>query len=199
MFRKAALGAGFATGLADDIAAAGCWLVECDLDGAAVVLDAIRPGPSGPTALKRDGNVFAFDRVSAAVLGPSVIDLLVADRDSRVVLYAIDVPVLIAGLAGVASRLYGSCFTMRCNDMHALSILPTGIAIFDQNWVEAAKFELTIKDGEMFQNLHEPSGWGYDLDETVWRDLDEFAARTYVPSSEESRILGAGAGLTDND
>ncbi|MGQ3356404.1 MAG: DUF3726 domain-containing protein [Phreatobacter sp.] len=29
--------------------------------------------------------------------------------------------------------------------------------------------------------------------------LDALAARTYVPASARSRVLGAGAGLTDND
>lgn len=33
----------------------------------------------------------------------------------------------------------------------------------------------------------------------VWRQLDEFACKTYVPETEASRLAGAGAGLTDND
>lgn len=32
-----------------------------------------------------------------------------------------------------------------------------------------------------------------------WPQLEELASRTYVPSSEQSRAAGAGAGLTDND
>jgi hypothetical protein len=32
-----------------------------------------------------------------------------------------------------------------------------------------------------------------------WDQLTEWAALTYVPSSDQSRISGAGAGLTDND
>ena len=33
----------------------------------------------------------------------------------------------------------------------------------------------------------------------LWQDLTRLAARTYVPASEKSRRLGAGAGLHDND
>ena len=32
-----------------------------------------------------------------------------------------------------------------------------------------------------------------------WQQVQEWAAQTYVPSSEQSRAAGAGAGLTDND
>lgn len=33
----------------------------------------------------------------------------------------------------------------------------------------------------------------------AWADLEAWAARTYVPASLQSRIAGAGAGLSDND
>ncbi|SMY06637.1 hypothetical protein LOM8899_00764 [Flavimaricola marinus] len=33
----------------------------------------------------------------------------------------------------------------------------------------------------------------------VWGPLERFAAQTYVPATEASRIAGAGAGLSDND
>jgi len=34
---------------------------------------------------------------------------------------------------------------------------------------------------------------------TIWEFLAALAAKTYVPATEESRLAGAGAGLTDND
>ena len=33
----------------------------------------------------------------------------------------------------------------------------------------------------------------------IWATLDRLAHRTYAPATEESRLLGAGAGLSDND
>jgi len=33
----------------------------------------------------------------------------------------------------------------------------------------------------------------------LWQDLQRLAARTYVPASETSRLMGAGAGLRDTD
>jgi len=32
-----------------------------------------------------------------------------------------------------------------------------------------------------------------------WATLNRFAHHTYAPASEASRLLGAGAGLSDND
>lgn len=40
---------------------------------------------------------------------------------------------------------------------------------------------------------------GYQVRMSVWRALEGFAARTYVPASESSRASGAGAGTIDND
>ena len=38
-----------------------------------------------------------------------------------------------------------------------------------------------------------------DVPETLWSIFAHFAARTFVPETDASRIAGAGAGLTDND
>jgi hypothetical protein len=41
---------------------------------------------------------------------------------------------------------------------------------------------------------------GVNVDEDVWRRIDVFARRTYVPASDVSRRTGAGAGtMVDND
>ena len=38
-----------------------------------------------------------------------------------------------------------------------------------------------------------------EIADDVWSRLEEFTYRTYAPATEESRVLGAGAGLSDND
>ena len=38
-----------------------------------------------------------------------------------------------------------------------------------------------------------------DVCDRTWALLDAFAAKTYAPATEASRLKGAGAGLTDND
>jgi len=39
----------------------------------------------------------------------------------------------------------------------------------------------------------------FDVADGDWSEIGALAARTYVPASEQSRLAGAGAGLTDND
>ena len=38
-----------------------------------------------------------------------------------------------------------------------------------------------------------------DVDPMDWQVLGKYAALTYVPETDASRLAGAGAGLTDND
>jgi hypothetical protein len=40
---------------------------------------------------------------------------------------------------------------------------------------------------------------GSRVDPDEWRVLEEFAARTYVPATDVSRLRGAGAGILDAD
>ena len=40
---------------------------------------------------------------------------------------------------------------------------------------------------------------GIQADPAAWAALEQWAARTYVPASLQSRLAGAGAGLSDND
>jgi hypothetical protein len=40
---------------------------------------------------------------------------------------------------------------------------------------------------------------GTQADPAAWAALEQWAARTYVPASLQSRLAGAGAGLSDND
>ena len=44
-----------------------------------------------------------------------------------------------------------------------------------------------------------PRDGGAHVDGTAWQKLQTFAARTYVPASERSRLMGAGAGRIDNE
>ena len=37
------------------------------------------------------------------------------------------------------------------------------------------------------------------VESTIWHALEELAGRTYAPATEESRLKGAGSGLSDND
>lgn len=66
----------------------------------------------------------------------------------------------------------------------ALNFAPTGTMI-----------RIARRDG-----LIDPAETGaVHVDADMWAQIEDFAAKTYVPNSEASRAAGAGAGLTDND
>ena len=44
-----------------------------------------------------------------------------------------------------------------------------------------------------------PATNGFEVENSDWSTLATSAHRTYAPASDESRLSGAGAGLSDND
>jgi len=57
-----------------------------------------------------------------------------------------------------------------------------------------------LLSGEMAERqMLDPFGPVQPVPAQVFEALTGWAARTYVPASESSRVAGAGAGLTDND
>lgn len=80
--------------------------------------------------------------------------------------------------------------------------LPAGYAVETGDLSEPAVVRLTChrksQPGRNGAAIVLPPG--VDVDEDVWRYIDVFARRTYVPASDVSRRTGAGAGtVVDND
>ena len=55
--------------------------------------------------------------------------------------------------------------------------------------------DLSITDGTKSKLLFERC----DIDANDWTAIGQYAALTYVPETDQSRLDGAGAGLSDND
>jgi len=59
----------------------------------------------------------------------------------------------------------------------------------------SSEIELTGKS----YNHYSRSKKRVNIDEAIWLRLGEYAQRTYAPATEQSRLLGAGAGVVDSD
>ena len=57
------------------------------------------------------------------------------------------------------------------------------------------KVELVPENKE----IHASPTFSTEISSDEWDSLNDFAAKTYVPASEHSRLAGAGAGVADND
>ena len=55
--------------------------------------------------------------------------------------------------------------------------------------------DLSISEGIVYELIFER----YDIDTKDWLAIGQYAALTYVPETDQSRLDGAGAGLSDND
>ena len=175
MLRKAAMGSGFPVGLADAIAAAGVWLCANDLDGVAAALDAVDGGYDPAVRVVREDRTVTFRDARVGRCGVSVFELLAAGSADRVVVEDPDSPLLLEGMAGVA----GSTFALSNGD-----------------GANRVSIEVELSAPSDAQGARSTA---VEVDAQAWAAAGELAARVYVPATEESRLSGAGAGLTDND
>lgn len=169
--RKALIGAGTDPGAAADVAAAVRWLCEQGREGVGIVLAAIRN--SADFAALVSG-------VDAAIAGDG--KPITVDRNAM----------LFAALLGPAAAVFGLRFELTGSDWSAA--------------VAAGELAGSIGDGPVTVRAVKAdvdasvgATANISVDQAEWAILGELAARIYVPSSEQSRTSGAGAGLTDND
>lgn len=178
---RAALGVGLPHGFAEDAATIAAWLAAGGVDVAAIMLAALSSVEQNRIPLpcfSHDGNVWRSAEhaiVPSLVAGPCAADLLRADPRAAVEIYRTDEPKVIAAALAIA-----------------------GLDGTDVPLVRGQSMRLAARRGKP----PSPPGQraeGFAVADAVWQELLSFAARTYVPASEQSRIKGAGAGLSDND
>lgn len=192
---KAARGAGFPAGNAEDIARAAAWLSLRRYGG---VEAALATTPSAPAEIG-DGDPGRVEGGSAGLHGPGLIDLLIADPGPSVLqLGRFDSPLLLFGLCGVAAADRPVRFTITTGDGRAHELDGDGCRP-DPPSAAAALGQLTIGCRTGPAAARSRPSPEIEVPDPVWQAAEALATKTYVPSSERSRRLGAGAGLTDND
>lgn len=170
--RKALIGRGTDPGTATDVAAAVRWLCERGEDGVGIVL----------TAIHRSDDFAAIVRAVDAVIAGEGESVIV---DHNVVLFA--------ALCGPAAKVFGFGFELVAADWSAVIGAvelagPVGSGPVSVNTVETVA-----------STRHSAERAQFTTSQVDWKALGALAARIYVPSSDQSRTSGAGAGLTDND
>ncbi|MEL6119565.1 MAG: DUF3726 domain-containing protein [Pseudomonadota bacterium] len=190
--RKAARGAGFSWGMAEDAGKAVRWLCNWGLPGAEALagyLDARRDagGPSDTSS--------AIWSAQSGTLCPITCGTVVSDRgalDTAVDLHALAWPLLIvphvAWIAPKGSVSWPGSHLYWDDRLRVSGPLMTARA--DQVTLST----LAKPDGTTCQKTQRA-----DLDDATLSRLTRFAAKTYAPETEASKTTGAGAGLTDGD
>ena len=205
MVRKAARGAGYAWGMAEEAGRAARWLGFAG----------VNPSPLfGCLFDYVDGKVPAsIPAVSRSpwssekgILCPISTGVALADRrasftaGSAVQLGKTLCPVLLMPFLAWIARSCSLGVQVRAD---AISIAwgeggCSGTDLGSLQRVGQTAVEIAFEDGGNLEAITPPTA-GVSTEISDWRRLDEFAKRTYVPATEVSRLSGAGAGTTDND
>jgi len=192
---KAARGAGYGWGLAEEAGAAARWLAEHDLPWGASV---------GTLLAENTVRLLGTDRAmrNPLVAGTWVCDDLAIDSSTPRNLPAVVAPLWLAAVVGVGSRgkpvrvslewPQAALLTLRGALQHAAGDLanpgPAPVSIHTGHLA-----------GEAAVVARTPLQGGRCIEGAVWRLLMHLEKRTYVPASVRSRERGAGAGSSDND
>ena len=183
--RKAARGAGFGWGMAEEAGRALRWLCARGLPGGAALaalLSAREDDSLAGACPLATGTALADGAATARELG------------------AVAWPLLLLPFAAQASSRTG-CPVQLAWDGAQVDLAPDGTAFLGARGALDAPRAASV----LLRRVPRPEGTPLargtraTLDAAACAVLDRFAARTYAPATPESRLAGAGAGLTDND
>ncbi len=181
MARKATRGAGYDWGVAEEAAKAVRWLCAQGIDGVAAVSAVLVPEDRGGAS-------------------PLVVGMALADQAAQLTQAPFKCahmahPVLLLPFAAMAARQLAQTVWIDCDGAHAVT---DGhfLAVTGDFPAHATRVDILL-DGVLSAPLPRQSRARPDPE--AWAALDRLAHKTYAPSTEESRLRGAGAGLSDND
>ena len=201
--RKAALGAGFPTGHAEDIAHSGAALIALGEDGAGAVLQALNSGYVNSPEVPVFDSV--IDHLDVAHCGTTLLEwLTVPSSPKSAEITQLDNPLLLFGMLLHCSRCHDREFMLTLSDgtsFHASAEWQRGE--LDRLLENASTVQLSVMPpGTGSQSVvarqSKEQGQGVEINEALWPQIKAMSAKTYVPATEQSR-MGAGASINDSE
>lgn len=197
--RKAARGAGYAWGLAEDAGRAARWLEARGLLGLQALAGLLEEceGIALARMTPRIGEVWQAD----LPLCPIIAGAVLADHahllaEAPVRLGRVRHPLLLLPFVAAALRAGGQAEVVWADAR--IAVVPEGVAVEGVLGAsDVAGVSVALADAAPPVPLTRRTRC--DIPEALYTRLNTFAARTYAPATEASRLAGAGAGLTDND
>jgi hypothetical protein len=185
--KKASRGAGLSWGLAEEVGQAMAWLAGQGIDALPALLDYLESLPD------RD---MSDDPIRAGTW--------IADQANRLAegeslsFAEIRQPMLVLPFMAMAARSIGRpiIVTHRDGDWIVSSASLPGRDLREVATLHSVTCRAGAATAGAVPSVSAPR---LDIDDFVWQRLKDLAQRTYVPATEQSRLLGAGAGSIDND
>lgn len=206
MGKRAARGAGLSWGLAEEAAKGTRWLAAFGYPGAGVLAglleltDQIPAADIAPQSLGAEIWSAPTHRMSPLIAGAALSDCAARLMDrGEIAAENVIFPLLAVPFAGRAALCLGVPVAVQ---WHGARLVADGRQLSVQSTPEALNARhadrLVFTAPAQMADPRAPA-MRADVAEADWARLDRFAHRTFAPATEESRLRGAGAGLTDND
>ena len=206
---KAYRGAGFSWGMAQEAGKAAVWLASNGLPAAeyfaALVkqIDGVEPAALAP--MIKDGEWIDADRP----LCPVVVGTVLSDyglsyfcAKTELVISAVHKPAVLLPFIVHCATVAGVSFSVWIDGCEVTADLPGCSGILSLNQAPVSIQQAQNESRSAAKILTGICGASQSRSVASREDLkvlNLFAHRTYVPATEQSRVSGAGAGLTDND
>lgn len=198
--KKAARGAGYPWGLAEEAGKATRWLCAHDCDGVAALAALLTAVDQASITEWSPGVTGGVWRAPKGVLCPIATGAALSDRAGLLPSTDLQMgdmaqPIMLVPFAAMASKTLNQPISIKWEgadnvvDGGAFSL--KGAAPCATPWVR-------VKTGGQTDHPQTPRSRAQPVPH-AWRTLMDFAHRTYAPATDESRQKGAGAGLSDND
>lgn len=222
---RAAVGVSAPFGIAEDFANAVQWTARLGIDPAPLALSSLmlldqQPDRSDITVAEYSTDIVfsGHDNLSALYAGPALVDFSHLRQEGSVTLTArqVDHPVLVA--AALAAADVGACLiewpdariiltkdggtTVEATSQEVLlDVGPADVAVCGSHVSEPAPWSPGYRLGtaDLSAAVHRIHRQGLTVDTGAWRSIVTLFERCLVPSSEQSLVAGAGAGLVDTD
>ncbi|MEP2029521.1 MAG: DUF3726 domain-containing protein [Paracoccaceae bacterium] len=197
--KRASRGAGYSWGLAEEAAKATRWLCARHLDGCAA-LGALLEANLAESLRDHMPVAIGKNWQGATLLcplstGATLSDFAVQVVRNSAVLEDVIQPTLILPFVAYAARQTATCLVVTCGGTEATT---DGFFLNISKPFPKHAAKLTVRAHGTVSGQPPLASRASPAPE-VWATLNRFAHRTYAPATEQSRMLGAGAGLSDND
>ncbi len=197
--KRATRGAGYSWGQAEEAAKATRWLCQQGLDGARTLARLFERGlasdPKAHHPLQIDSPWQNTGDLCPLFAGPLLSDSARLLKTGPIEIRDIAAPALLLPFASYAANILQEVLKV---DMDGVPALTDGDRLAAPNELPVKAHKVIVSLGDMSIPPRAQVGRAYPAPQD-WDILNRFAHRTYVPATEESRLLGAGSDLSDND
>ena len=199
--RKAARGAGYSWGLAEEAGRAVRWLGARGLPGADALVNQLHTidGQDVRMLAPDTDNWTAPGATTCPILtGTMLADGLAGSGADPITLPDLSYPLLLLPFLCWLAETEGWAVTAEFAGI-GVALNPDGTLVTTAKVPSETAALVTLRFNETVSGVPASEGLRSTCSTETVAALNSFAHRTYAPATEESRLAGAGAGLTDND